>query len=361
MAATIGSAVAGVTLKDVARAADVHPSTASRALDPAKVWLVSADTRTRVLDAARALGYRPHVVASSLRRRRTDTIGLVVPDLANPYIAPVVRGIENALEGRGLIAMIAETQDDPARSNRVLEHLQRRRVDAIVTTAAREGDVQVLRKLARTTPTVLAVRPLERLALTTVTHDDRMGARLAAEHLAALGHRRVVQLTGPLDVANFARRRAAFLDAAGRHGMEVVDPGLTATRATVQEGERQMRVFMQRQGPRVTAIFAHNDVMALGALRVLRALDVRCPQDMSLVGYNDMPAAEFTEPGLTTVGLPGYELGRLAAEMAVTLIEQPATPPTQLSLPPELVVRDSTAVPDLARDEPAVVAPPRSA
>lgn len=348
--------MARVTLKDVARAADVHPSTASRALDPAKLWLVNAETRERVLAVARELGYRPHVVASSLRRRRTDTIGLVVPDLANPYVAPVVRGIENALEGRGLIAMIAETQDDPERSNRVLDHLQHRQVDAIVTLAARRSDAQVLRKLARTTPVVLAVRPLDRVQLSTITHDDAAGARMAAEHLAALGHRCVVQLNGPLDVANFSRRRAAFRDVAEHLGMEVLETGIDVMRATVHEGERHMAVVMRDHWPAPTAVFAHNDLIALGALRVLRARGVRCPEDLSLIGYNDMPAAEFTDPGLTTVSLPGYELGRLAAEMAVTLIEQPGSQPTQLSLPPALVVRDSTAAPGATFATPAPAA-----
>lgn len=334
-----------VTLRDVALAAGVHPSTVSRALDPSKTWLVNAQTRERVVATARDLGYQPDVLASSLRRGRTNTIGLVVSDLANPYLAPVVRGVENALEGRGLLAMIAETQDDVGRANRVFDHLLRRRVDAIVTTATRANDRAILNKVARNVPTVLAVRPLPRSGLTTITNDDRLGATLAAEHLADLGHRCVAQLVGPLDVGNFDIRRRAFAVTAERAGVEVLEMPETATTPTLAEGRRLMTALLKRHGGRPTALFAHNDLMALGALAVLGEQGVSCPRDISLVGYNDTPMAAFTHPTLTTVSLPGYELGRLAAEMAVTLIEHPHTAPTQLTLPPKLVVRQSSTPP----------------
>jgi LacI family transcriptional regulator len=334
-----------VTLKDVAQAAGVHPSTVSRALDPAKAWLVNVRTRERVVAMARDLGYQPDVLASSLRRGRTGTIGLVVADLANPYIAPVVRGIENALEGRGLIPMIAETQDDQTRATRVFNHLMRRRVDAIITTATRANDRPILNEVARTVPTVLAVRPLRRSGLTTITNDDSLGASLAAQHLVDLGHKRVAQLVGPLDVGNFEIRRHAFTTTVERAGVEELVIPETAPTPTLAEGRRLMLALLERHAQRPTAVFAHNDLLALGALAVLREHGVSCPDDISLVGYNDTPMTAFTCPTLTTISLPGYELGRLAAEMAVTLIEAPQTPPAQLTLPPTLVVRDSSAPP----------------
>jgi LacI family transcriptional regulator len=334
-----------VTLRDVAQVAGVHPSTASRALDPARAWLVNTQTRERVVAAARDLGYQPDVVASSLRTGRTDTIGLVVADLANPYVAPVVRGIENALEGRGLMPMIAETQDDQARASRVFDHLMRRRVDAIITTATRANDRTVLKKVARRVPLVLAVRPLAGSGFAMITNDDHLGARLAARHLADLGHRRVAQLVGPLDVGNFGMRKEAYEATAAEAGIDVLEIPETATTPTLAEGRRLMLALLARHPRLPTAVFAHNDLMALGALTVLADYDMRCPDDISLVGYNDTTTAAFTNPPLTTVSLPGYELGRLAAEMAVTLIEQPANTPTQLSLPPSLVIRGSTAPP----------------
>lgn len=332
-----------VTLKDVAQAAGVHPSTVSRALDPSKARLVNVRTRERVVAAAKDLGYQPDVLASSLRRGRTGTIGLVVADLANPYIAPVVRGIENALEGRGLIPMIAETQDDQARANRVFNHLMRRRVDAIITTATRDDDRAILDTVARNVPTVLAVRPLRGGLLATVSNDDRLGASLAAQHLIDLGHRRVAQLVGPLDVGNFAIRREAFTSAVQRSGAhELVIPE-TASTPTLAEGRRLAHALLERHPRLPTAVFAHNDLMALGALTVFNVHGVSCPDDISLVGYNDTPMTAFTHPTLTTISLPGYQLGRLAAEMAVTMIESPQTRPAQVTLPPTLVVRESSA------------------
>ena len=142
--------MAKVTLKDIAERSGVHVSTVSRALDPQKSSLVSEETRTHVRAVAEELGYRLDTVASGLRRGRTYTLGVVLPDLGNPFFAPVVRGIENNLEGQGLMALIAETQDDHNRMSRVLDNLLARRVDAIIMTAAREDDERLLRKVGET-------------------------------------------------------------------------------------------------------------------------------------------------------------------------------------------------------------------
>ena len=334
-----------ITLKDVALAAGVHPSTVSRALDRAQAWQVNVRTRQRVIDTARDLGYQPDVLASSLRRGRTDTMGLIVADLGNPYIAPVVRGIENALEGRGLVAMIAETQDDLARTQRVFDHLMRRRVDAIITTATRAGDRTIVDRVSQRVPVVLAVRPLDTAGLATITNDDLRGGQLAAQHLADLGHRRVAQLVGPLDVQTFGERADGFVTTATVEGVTVLPFEATATTPTMAEGQRLMRALLQRHPNRPTAVFAHNDLMALGALAVLREEHLSCPADISLIGYNDMPGAAFIDPPLTTIRLPGYELGRIAADVAVAMIERSDDSPPRLSLPPSLVVRGSTAPP----------------
>jgi LacI family transcriptional regulator len=346
-----------VTLRDIAREAGVHPSTVSRALDPAKASLVNDETRAQVQAAAQALGYQPDVVARSLRRGRTMTLGVVVADLGNPYIAPVLRGIENNLESRGLMAMIAETQDDRSRFNRVLDHLVSRRVDAIITTAARTGDEHTLRKVARSVPVVLAVRNLPGTRLPSVTHDDDRGGRLAAEHLAELGHRRVGQLEGPRDISSFVERAAGFAAAAERLGVEIVESPEWAAHPTRPEGRRLMEALLASGAVLPPALFAHNDLMAMGALQALGEAGLRCPDHVLIIGYNDTPATEFVDPPLSTIRLPGYELGRLAADMAVMLIEEPTREPAQLTLPPTLVAREST----LGRRGPAALSVHRGA
>ena len=334
-----------VTLQDVARMAGVHPSTASRALDPAKAALVSPQTRARVQNVARDLGYRGDIVAMGLRRGRTRTIGVVVAHLGNPYIAPVIHGIETVLEGRGLMPVVADSRDESPRLSKILDHLLSRRVDAIITTAVRAGDAATMEKVAGEVPVVLAVRTLPRTNLASVCTDDDHGGRAAAQHLAALGHTRVAQLRGPEDISSFSQRGAGFASAASRAGLDVTDVRETAIAPTVDEGARLMRLLLAGGPTMPTGVFAHNDLMAIGAIDVLRQNGLTCPGDVSVVGYNDAPLVDHLDPPLTTIRIPGYELGRLAAERAVEMIDQPTFRPSRLSLEPELVERGSTAPP----------------
>lgn len=331
-----------VTLNDIAKKAGVHPSTVSRALDPAKANLVSNHTRTLVQEAAEELGYQRDAVASALRRGRSRTFGVVVADLGNPYIAPVLRGIENNLDSRGLMALIAESQDDHGRFNRVLEHLVSRRVDAVITTAARTNDERILRKIARQVPVVLAVRSLPGSNLNSVTHDDERGGGLAASHLAELGFARVAQLRGPADISSFVGRASGFVDMAKSHGIEVVETGECAAHPTLAEGRRLMELVLGSGDSLPPAVFAHNDLMAIGALQALSSAGLRCPDHVRVIGYNNTPMTEFTDPPLSTIRLPGYELGRLAADVAEMVTEDPYRQPVELSLPPTLVAREST-------------------
>lgn len=331
-----------VTLADVAAKAGVHTSTVSRALDQEKASMVSDETRERVLAAVGELGYQGDAVARGLRKGRTNTLGVVVPDLGNPFFAPMIRGIENNLEGHGLMALIAETQDDRGRLSRVLDHLRGRRVDAIITAAARLGDERVLRKAATEVPVVLAVRSLPDSGLPAITHDDERGGKLAAEHLLGLGHRRIGQILGPDDISSFRGRAAGFRDGLQGTGVELVEISETARRPVLAEGRRLMQVFLDQHDVLPTAFFVHNDLMALGAVHGLAAHGLTCPDDVAVIGYNDTPMTEYTRPPITTVRLPGYELGRMAADTAVTLIEDRNRPGPHLSLPPVLVARDST-------------------
>lgn len=335
--------MAKVTLKDIAEVSGVHVSTVSRALDPQKSSLVSEETRTHVRTVARRLGYRLDTVASGLRRGRTYTVGVVLPNLGNPFYAPLVRGIENNLEGQGLMALIAETQDDRDRMSRVLDNLLARRVDAIITAAARSGDERLLRKTGEQVPLVLAVRNLPGSGLAAVTHDDERGGRLAAQHLLAHGHRRIAQLRGPRDISSFRERGLGFrtrLEEAD--GVELVEPDDTAVHPVLPEGRRLMEMVLADNDELPTAVFAHNDLMAFGALEALAAHGMSCPEDVAIVGYNDTPMTALTNPPITTIRLPGYELGRMAADVAVMLTENGRAPEQPLSLAPVLVPRHST-------------------
>lgn len=331
-----------VTLKDVAERAGVHVSTVSRALDPDRGALVNDQTRTRVRAAAEQLGYQGNAVASGLRRGRTQTLGVVVPDLGNPFYAPFMRGVENHLEGRGLMALMAETQDDHGRLSRVLDHLLARRVDAVIVASARSGDERLLRKAQEQIPLVLAVRHLPGAGIPAVTHDDERGGRLAADHLLSLGHRRVAQLHGPRDVSSFRGRGDGFVGRMRESGITVHELADAASRPRLDEGRRLMERLLATADELPTGLFAHNDLMAFGALQALREQGRSCPRDIAIVGYNDTPMTAFTDPPITTIKLPGYELGRMAADTAINVVENGPDELMTLSLPPELVPRHST-------------------
>lgn len=339
----VANDVAKMTLREIANHLGLHPSTVSRALDPDKASLVNGETRERVKALADEFGYRPDAVAAGLRRRRTNTLGIVVADLANPYIAPVLRGMENNLEGRDKMGLIAETQDNHDRFRRVIDNLLRRQVDAILTTAARTGDEGLLRKASNELPVVLAVRNLPGSGLPAVTHDDERGGRLAADHLHQVAGRTLAQLRGPVDVSSFRERARGFSDRVGELGGELVEVAAAAEHPTATEGRRLMREWLKTVSRLPDGIFAHNDLMALGALDVLQQQGVRVPDDVKIMGYNNLPQTERVEPPMSTLTLPGYEVGRLAADVAVMLIEEPHRDPPAFSLPPRLVARRSTA------------------
>lgn len=334
--------MAKVTLKEVSERAGVHPSTVSRALDPEKGSLVNEQTRARVRAAAEQLGYQGNAIASGLRRGRTQTLGIVVPDLGNPFYAPFLRGVENHLEGRGLMALIAETQDDHGRLSRVLDNLLARRVDAVIVASARSGDERLLRKAQKQIPIVLAVRHLPGAGIPAITHDDERGGRLAAQHLLEQGHQRVAQLHGPRDISSFRGRGTGFLSQMHEAGVTVIEQEDAATHPRLAEGRRLMELLLATVDERPTALFAHNDLMAFGALEALANRSLSCPQDIAIVGYNDTPMTAFTAPSITTIRLPGYELGRMAADTAVSVVENGQQAGTMLSLPPVLIPREST-------------------
>ena len=334
-----------VTLKDVADRAGVDVSTASRALSADRSSLVNRATRHRVIEAAETLGYRANVQASSLRRGRTGTIGVIVADLSNPFIGPVLRGIANALGSRGLLPIMTESRDSSDELAQVCQKLLAQRVDGVITTAGRYQDRGLLKRVAQEVPTVLAVRQLPGSGIPAISHDDVAGGRMAAEHLLSLGHTRLAQLMGPRDIQSFEGRATGFREAVAAAGATCLDIESSVRLPTREAGIILAHELLGQPGPPPTGVFAHNDTIAIGALIVFREAGFDCPDDVSLVGYNDVPLADQINPPLTTIRLPGYDLGRLAAEFIVNRIDGAEATATAVVLASELVVRASTAPP----------------
>lgn len=329
------------TLIEVAGRAGVHFATASRALDPSKSHLVRQATREKVEEAARDLGYAADLAARGLRTGRTKIVGFAVADISNPFLAPILRGAEASLDQEGFWVVIAETQDDPTKFRGVIDRLLARNVDGLIISSARFSDANYVREVAKRIPVTLAIRDLGTSDFFSVTHDDVVGGELAADHLADLGHTVLAELPGPDDISSFKGRSEGFQRVVDARGLTNVTLPRQTHLPTVEGGYEAAKKLMMA-GPLPTALFAHNDLMAVGALDALAEQDFKCPQDFSIVGYNDSPLTEKLEPSLTTVRLPGARVGELAAEHLLTQMNNRGAEPVLDRLAPKLVVRKSS-------------------
>jgi len=339
------------TLRDVAAAARVHPATASRALNPETRILVSEETARRVAEAAAELGYRPNPVARSLRTRRSHTIGVLIPDLNNPLFPPIVRGLEDRLATAGYVALLGSTDGDTGKEQMLFEQMRARHVDGFVLATAHDGN-PVLAEAARAG---LLVVLMNRLApdysFSSVSADNEQGMRMAVAHLAALGHTRIAHIAGPRRVSTGESRRRGFREGMTACGL-AADEGLIVTAAafTVDEGTRCCRELLGR-GAQCTAVAAGNDMLAVGCYAALDEAGLRCPDDLSLVGFNDMPFIGWLRPPLTTIRFPHYQLGTEAAQLLLERVTGRDGRVKIRYLAPQLVIRGSTA-PHVAADAP---------
>jgi LacI family transcriptional regulator len=334
-----------VTLRDVARRAAVHPGTVSRALNTETRALVNEETARRVIKAAEELGYKPNPMARGLKTNRSYTVGVLIPDLTNPLFPPIVRGIEDRLGEAGYTSLIANTENDPERERADVLALRTRQVDGFIAATARHDHELLAEMAAAGERVVLVNRRLADGSLPAVTGDDREGMRLAVEHITALGHTRVAHLGGPQELSTGNQRYNGFLDAMRAAGA-TPDPVLVRFGGafTEAEGARICRELLD-DGPAFTAILAGNDLMALGCYDVLEERGLRCPADVSVIGFNDMRFANRFNPPLTTIRLPHYEIGVAAADLLLERLQDATTEARQLMLEPMLVVRASTAPP----------------
>ena len=331
------------TLRDVAAVAGVHPATASRALNPETRLLVSEDTARRVMAAAAKLGYRPNPVARSLRTRRSHTVGVLIPDLNNPLFPPIVRGLEDKLAAAGYVALIGNTDADANRERTLFEQMRARHVDGFVLATATQHDRLLAEAAAAELPVVLMNRLAQDYSFPSVSVDNEQGARMAVSHLARLGHTRIAHIAGPQEASTGVGRLRGFREGMASHGLEVDEDLIAyASRYTVEEGTRCYRQLTASRGD-FTAVAAGNDMLAVGCYAALDEEDRLCPDDVSVIGFNDMPFIDRLRPPLTTVRFPHYQLGTEAAQLLLERINGGDGPVKILYLAPELVVRGSTA------------------
>lgn len=339
------------TIHDVARRAGVSTSTVSRALDPRLPRSRSA-AADRVRQAAEELGYTPHSVASSLRRRGTSTIGVLVPRLSDTVMAIAYEELAAACSRRGYFAIVATTHDDAETQGSAAQSLLQRQVDGLVLTTARLGDPYLARLRSQGVRHALALRTdgVSPSAL----GDDELGGYLATRHLLDLGHRRIACVAGPSYASSSTGRRDGYLRALREQGIEP-DPGLVRASAfSMEAGEDAGTTLLSTAEP-PTAVFAINDNTAIGVLSAAHKLDLAVPADVSVVGYNDIPLAGRLPLPLTTMRVPFHDIAASAVEL---LLAEPADPadravPAAAAVPearrhvhaPTLIPRASTAQP----------------
>jgi len=336
-AATKASAPAVVTLHDVARLAGVSPATVSRILNGTA--RVATDKRQAVERAIEQLHFKPNLSARSLRSGSTRTVGILTQEIESPYFARGVRGIDEGLQGSGYAPIIVPGHWNPQEEAERMRLLIARRVDAIAILGGQMRDAEII-EFAQQQPTAVTARSLQAPNVVSFEFDQFEGGRLAAHHLIELGHRRIAHISGMRSQADAIKRKEGFLQAHADAGL-AVEPRLIVEGNFVETGGMLAVDQLVDSGVPFTAIFCANDQTAWGALRALQRRGLRVPEDVSLVGFDDLPQSSFMSPPITTVRQPVYEMGLAVAAALLQALGQTSQPAT--TCPPlSLVVREST-------------------
>lgn len=327
------------TMADVAREAGVSLMTVSRVINHKEG--VGEQTRHQVQAVIARLGYRPSVIARGLATRRTGTLGLVVPDNANPFFSEVARGAEERAYTEGYNVFLCNTAESPERELAVLQSLEEKRVDGLILCSSRLSEEQLCAALPRFPAVVLINRQLPDLACAgTLLIDDTRAGQLLTQHLLAAGHRVIGMVTGPNTSHSARQRLAAYRETLVEAGIPYEPALVESCLPRVAEGREAALRLLTAQPP-LTALIGHNDLVAVGILQACAALGKQVPADLAVVGCDDIPLAAWVTPPLTTCRLPRYELGAQAVQQLLESIagvpaSSPGTP-----LQPELIIRAS--------------------
>ena len=324
------------TVKEIAAIAKVSVATVSRALQRPEI--VSEETRQRIHDVVARLGYTPNALARNLRTARTRLIIALLPDIANPFFSEVIRGIEQVAHENGYSVLLGETQGSLVREKAYADMVAARQADGIITMSPRVPAIPIDGRL----PVVNACEYVKDNKICSVYIDNVAAAGAAVDYLVTLGHRDIAFIAGPSSSPICVDRKQGY-HLALRRAKIAADPALTAIGDfSIEAGERAIDLLLS-QGQSFSAVFCSNDEMAIGAMRALISHGLRVPEDVSVVGFDDIRFARYTSPPLTTVAQPKNALGREAMTMLIELLNDPEVPARKRVLSADLVVRGSTA------------------
>jgi LacI family transcriptional regulator len=327
-----------VTMVDVARQAGVSLMTVSRVVNNKED--VSPATRQRILEIIDELGYRPSGIARGLVTQRTGTIGLVVPDIDNPFFSGMVRGAENQAYAENYSVFLCNTNEDVEREIAVLQSLEDKQVDGLLLCSSRLDEEELRIVVARFPTVVLVSRRLDDDCVGAVFSDDETGSYQAVTHLIQSGHKDIGFISGPPVSLSGRLRLAGYRRAMDTAGI-AFDPSRVEHCSPVVEGGLQASLNLLKRQPEITALLCHNDLVAVGALQACNALDRQVPDDVAVIGFDDIPLAEYVTPSLTTSRIPRYELGERAMRLLLDQIADHSGKTQTVVLPVELIVRES--------------------
>jgi LacI family transcriptional regulator len=330
-----------MTLKGLAQILGVHPSTVGRVMDPATRHMVGDEVVQRVLKEAARHGYRPNKLAAAMRTGQSKLVGVMLPDITNPVFPPIVLGIEDELRKHGYLVLMSNAGEDKEQQRFVVDQLLARQVDALILATATRDDPVITRCLEAGVAVVTVNRSEDGARVSSVVNDEAQGMRQSVDHLVALGHRRIVHLVGPQHLSTGHLRREGFLQALAAHGLAEA-PCLVDCPSYTREAGRAACDEALARYPDATAILAGNDLLALGCYDSLRARGLRCPDDVSIIGHNDMPFVDAVHPALTTVRIGHHDMGVQAAQLILRSLGDGTAGVLEVRLKPELVVRAST-------------------
>jgi LacI family transcriptional regulator len=325
------------TLKDVANHAGVSRATVSRVLNNNPT--VAEDLRLRVAAAIKDLGYQPNRAARRLRASSSDVLGLIISDIENPFFTSVVRGVEDSAYAYQMSVVLCNTDEDPEKQRMYLRVMQAEHVAGLIISPTNVNeDFTELEQAG--IPVILLDRRTDPYETDAVTIDNVAGAYLAVKHLIDLGHERIGMIGGSAHLTTGRERYEGYRKALNAAGIKVDEKLIRVGDFKIDSGYNLMRELITSPQP-PSAVFAANNLMTLGALRALRELNVRVPEDMALIGFDDMPWASELCPPLTTISQPTYELGQETVQLLLRRLQNPNAPVRTVTLQPRLVIRES--------------------
>lgn len=301
----------------------------------------SKETKNRVLEIVEEMNYKPNALARSLITRKTKTIGLVLPDITNPFYPEVARAIEDIANNKGYSVMLCNTDNNLEKEKRYINVLKEKFVDGIIFTTDTSLNQEEFNNLVGNTPTLILDENVEVNYKYGVFVDNVKGGYEAGKYLLGLGHKKIACITGPLESKNSLDRMEGFRGVLLKHGIKL-DKSLTFEGDyKIESGIKAIKYFGNRE---YTAIFAFNDMMAFGVYKGLKSKGYNVPEDVSVVGFDDLDFAQIVEPSLTTIKQPVYKIGKAAGELLIKIIEDKSCDDNIIVYEPKLVKRGSTKV-----------------